>query len=136
MAITTVPTFHLPETGASQTVVGLSSTAFTFDASTDKLAAIIDIPQDGTLTAIEFRIDNSTLGSSTTFTMSLETLSGTPGLPTGTLIDDPTNAATGTVAVTGADDTIWKSVPINGGTGVTVAAGTQLALDLYISAGY
>lgn len=107
------------------------SNAMTFDAGTDAFALVHRVPKDGTLTAIRFRTGTvSTAGA--TFRASVQTVTGAPLAPSGTLAY---TSAEGTVVVNTTDDAVWKTVSINGGTGVTVNRGDLVASVIDVSSG-
>lgn len=107
-----------------------NGTPITFDASGDKIALIHRVPKTGTLTAIEFLTGTvSTTGA--TMRAAVEGV-GTDGNPSGTV---KYTSAEGTVVVATSDDNVWKSVSINGGTGVTVTRGDLVATVIDVSSG-
>lgn len=136
MTFTTVRPMRMPPV-VSGTVMfqnasaGTSNgTPITFDASGDKIALIHRVPKTGTLTAIEFLTGTvSTTGA--TMRAAVEGV-GTTGHPSGTV---KYTSAEGTVVVATSDDNVWKSVPINGGTGVTVTRGDLVATVIDVSSG-
>ena len=105
--------------------------AITFDNSADAIALVHRVPKDGTLIAIRFRTGTvSTAGA--TFRASVQTVTGAPVSPSGSLAY--TNGD-GTVVVGTADDNVWETVAINGGTGVTVTRGDLVATVISVSTG-
>jgi hypothetical protein len=120
---------HLPwsdvrwVTEASYTISSL-----TINDDTDEIAFIVEIPATGTLSQLYFYTGTITTGENG-IPVRLETV-GTDGNPSGTLIDSPTNAATGTVDIANTDDSVIKTVSINSGSGVTVSYGQIVAIRI------
>lgn len=134
MPYVTIPHFEFPRfntvEAASTAATVAMQTLMTFDSAADRLALITMIPKTGTLTAIEFRTGTvSTAGA--TFQVQLEGVAS-DGTPNGTIY---TANANGTVVVSTANDNVFKSVAINGGTGVTVTKGDMVAIVLTVSSG-
>lgn len=136
MTFQTVRNMRFPEVVSGSvlfqnTSAGTSNgTPITFDNSADKIALVHRVPKTGTLTAIEFLTGTvSTTGA--TMRAAVEGV-GTDGHPSGTV--KYTNAE-GTVVVATSDDNAWKSVSINGGTGVTVTKGDLVATVIDVSSG-
>lgn len=132
--IITIPRFEYPRfsTGEyyAKALTTANQTIFTFDSAADRMALITMIPKTGTLTAVEFRTGAvSTTGA--TLQVQLETVAA-DGTPSGTIY---TSGANGTVVVSTSDDNVFKSVSINGGTGVTVTKGDMVAIVLTVSSG-
>lgn len=108
----------------------MPQTVMTFDGTADRLALVTWIPKTGTLTAVEFRTGVvSTAGA--TFQIQVEGVDGS-GNPSGSALVANAN---GTVVVGTGDDNVWKSVPINGGAGVSVTKGQLCAIVLTVSSG-
>lgn len=136
MAFTTVRPMRMPPVVSGtvlfqNTAAGTSNgTPITFDATGDKIALVHRVPKTGTLTAIEFLTGTvSTTGA--TMRAAVEGI-GTDGNPSGTVY---VANAEGTVVVATSDDNVWKSVSINGGTGVTVTKGDLVATVIDVSSG-
>lgn len=109
-----------------------SVTAVTMNDTTDKIAWVLESPVTGALQSIA--LYTGTITDADTLIVRLETLAA-DGTPTGTLIDSPTNAAAGTVAIGAGDDNVSKICDINGGTGVTVTLGVPFAIVLALTTG-
>ncbi|MBI5192757.1 MAG: hypothetical protein HZA08_04865 [Nitrospirae bacterium] len=101
----------------------LGTTSFTMDEATDHCGVIIVIPRTGTLTKIGVRV--STMTTSDTLKVSLEGVDATNGRPDGVVT--PVNAS-GTQGNLSASTTYW--VALNGGAGVSVTAGTKVAITV------
>lgn len=135
MTIQTLPNpILLPAVSGANTITTSLAvsmvTAMTFDASTDKMALVTMIQKSGTLTEVHFRTGVvSTAGA--TFQIQIEGVDAS-GNPDGTA--KYTNA-NGTVVVATSDDNTWKTVSINGGTGVSVVKGDIVAIVLSVSSG-
>lgn len=107
------------------------SNAITFDNTADKIALVGHaVPKTGTLTAIRFRTGTV---SSTGATMRARVESVPDGgVPDGTLY---VANAEGTVSVATSDDNTWKTVSINGGTGVSVTRGDRVCTVIDVDSG-
>lgn len=105
---------------------GMSTGNYTINDTTDKAAFVIEVPTTGTLTSVQFSTGTITTGENAN-TVRLETIDAS-GNPSGTLIDDPTNLASGTIDIANGDDNVALACPINGGTGVSVTAGNMIAV--------
>lgn len=105
-------------------------TIFTFNAATNVLALVTRAPFTGTLTGLDFRTGTvSTAGA--TFDFGLRTV--TDGLPN--IATDLVAGSSATVVVGTGDDNVWKSVSLNGGSGVSVTRGQRCAMVLQVSSG-
>lgn len=102
---------------------GMSFSNFTMDENGDHCGAILVIPKTGTLTKIGIRL--GTVTTSDTLLVALEGVDATTGRPDGTIT--PTGAS-GTVSGLTTSNTYWVS--LNGGTGVSVTAGTIVAVTV------
>jgi hypothetical protein len=128
MAVLMPPLLH---SNGQATAAGVSMvTAMTFDGAGDRLALITWVVKSGLLTSVRFRTGTVTTAGAT-FQVQIEGVDGS-GNPDGTA--KYTNA-NGTVVVSTSDDSVWKTVPINGGTGVTVTKGDLIAVVLTVSSG-
>ena len=136
MTFTTVRPMRMPPVYSGtilfqNTSAGTSNgTPITFDAGTDKIALVHRVPKTGTLTAIEF-LTGTVTTTGATMRAAVEGL-GTDQNPSGTVY---VANAEGTVVVATSDDNVWKSVAINGGTGVTVTRGDMVATVIDVSSG-
>ena len=82
-----------------------SSTSQTLDAAADRHAIVFSVPKTGNITAVGWA--TRTVTSSQSVDVRLETIDGTTGYPSGTLIDSPTNQASATRA-TVASNTYYE----------------------------
>lgn len=99
----------------------------TLDASDEKAAAVIRIPQTGTLKKICFGTATVTTGD--TVNIRIETVDAASGEPTGSLYDAN---GTGSQAVGNSDDNTLFWVQINGSSGISVTAGDIVAIVVAI----
>ncbi len=126
MTIQSFPQFPL----IPPALFGVSGVAYsTADADGEGIAPQIQVPITGTLTDIAFAVATVTTGDAA-FSVRVETIDGATGLPSGTLIDSPTNAAYGAVNIADTDDNKIISCQINSGTGVAVTRGDHIAIKL------
>jgi hypothetical protein len=102
---------------------------YTVDADGEGVGWAFECPKTGTLAQIAFGTGAVTTGDAN-MSVRLETVDPATGLPSGTLIDSPTNVATGTVNIASTDDSVVKSCDINGGTGVSVTTGDIIAVTI------
>jgi hypothetical protein len=128
MAVLMPPVLH---NNGQATAAGVTMvTAMTFDGAGDRLALITWVTKTGLLTDVRFRTGTVTTAGAT-FQIQIEGVDGS-GNPDGTAKYANAN---GTVVVSTSDDSVWKTVPINGGTGVTVTKGDLIAIVLTVSSG-
>jgi len=117
MALTALPGRLIFPWHALIAFAGASFVSLTINDDTDEVAIIFQSPAAGALQTVAFLTGTTTTGENGV-PGRLETLNAS-GNPSGTLIDSPTNVATGTVDIAAADDNVLKTMSINGGTGVT-----------------
>lgn len=111
---------YWPQTSVSQGTPFMGYV--TLDANDEYIAAVFQIPKTGSLTEIAFSVRTVT-SADTDFSVRIETVSTTTGLPSGTLIDAN---AYGTVNIGTGDSNTIKTCTLTGAVSVTV--GTIVAV--------
>ena len=86
--VTEIGPFDYPDPSGLKADV---SNSHTLDATTDRTAVIFTAPKTGNISAIGYTV--RTVTSSQSVDARIETVDGTTGFPSGTLIDSPTNSA-------------------------------------------
>lgn len=94
----------LPLTSVSYPAQG----THTLDADGEYVAAVFKVSKAGSITKIGVR--TGTVTAADPIVVSLETVDATSGQPSGTMIDSPTNKATGTIASPSASTCYWVSL--------------------------
>lgn len=112
MAITSVPPFRLPGFTPSSNSLNPAFTAILLDAAGEKAVLVCRAPKTGTISKVAFKV--TTVTSSGSADVRLETVDTSTGNPTGTLLGTNTN---GSQSITTTNE--WDTTTLTAGASVT-----------------